>query len=379
MNSKNVLRNITPSVLWEFLHKIQLKLKQHQYKSQLKKNIPTIPSKGIYLNYGGVLGKDLDKIIHGGKVKLIHLNQVFPESSDQFNILYLVSSAQPPFALEMVRWAKKQGVKFVWNQDGVAYPAWTSREASRTGNRNMGSLIQQADHVIYQSEFCRQSADRFLRSVSVPQTILCNCVDTDLFFPSQPELPAPPWILLTAGTHQQAERIVSVLQTVAILKERKRPVLLILVGRLDWPLADQEVKETISKLRIKERVDFRPAYSQADAPALFRQAHIFLHSKYKDPCPTVVIEALASGLPVIGSNSGGMPELVGEEGGILIDVPESWDQMQYPSPEKMADAVETIFQDLPGRRQKARQRAIRYFNKKSWIDRHQNIFQTVLK
>ena len=32
--------------------------------------------------------------------------------------------------------------------------------------------------------------------------------------------------------------------------------------------------------------------------------------KYKDPCPNSVIEAMSCGLPILYSNSGGLPELV---------------------------------------------------------------------
>jgi glycosyltransferase involved in cell wall biosynthesis len=86
---------------------------------------------------------------------------------------------------------------------------------------------------------------------------------------------------------------------------------------------------------------------------------------------------MACGLPVIGSKSGGMPELVGEDGGILIDVPDSWDQMHYPSAEKIADAVEQIFNDLSRWQFKAREMVVRHFDKNIWIDRHRKIFNLV--
>jgi glycosyltransferase involved in cell wall biosynthesis len=42
-------------------------------------------------------------------------------------------------------------------------------------------------------------------------------------------------------------------------------------------------------------------------------------SLFPDPCPTVVLEAMAAGVPVIGSRNGGMPDLVTHgETGILI-------------------------------------------------------------
>jgi glycosyltransferase involved in cell wall biosynthesis len=43
-----------------------------------------------------------------------------------------------------------------------------------------------------------------------------------------------------------------------------------------------------------------------------------------DPCPMTVIEALADGLPVLGSTRGGLPELVGEDAGLPVDDPVAW-------------------------------------------------------
>ena len=43
-----------------------------------------------------------------------------------------------------------------------------------------------------------------------------------------------------------------------------------------------------------------------------------------DPCPMTVIEALADGLPVLGSDRGGLPELVGADAALPVDDPAAW-------------------------------------------------------
>ncbi len=47
-------------------------------------------------------------------------------------------------------------------------------------------------------------------------------------------------------------------------------------------------------------------------------------SRNDDPCPMTVIEALADGLPVLGSDRGGLPELVGEDAALPVDDPAAW-------------------------------------------------------
>ena len=89
----------------------------------------SVPSDGIRVSYGNILSHGSDASVRGGRVKLTHLHEAFSESRGAFNLLYLVSSAQPPFVDELARWARGRGIKVVWNQDGVAYPAWAGREA----------------------------------------------------------------------------------------------------------------------------------------------------------------------------------------------------------------------------------------------------------
>jgi glycosyltransferase involved in cell wall biosynthesis len=47
-------------------------------------------------------------------------------------------------------------------------------------------------------------------------------------------------------------------------------------------------------------------------------------SRSDDPCPMSVVEALADGVPVLGSTRGGLPELVGDDAALPVDDPGAW-------------------------------------------------------
>jgi len=329
---------------------------------------------GIRVSYGDVLPPGESEAIRGGRVKLLHLQAEFPESPGAFNILYLVSSAQPRHVDELARWARRRGVKVVWNQDGVAYPAWAGRQAGAL-NATMRAAMRHADYVLYQSEFCRASTARFLGVPAAPAEVLPNCVDIDRFRPAGTPLPSEPWMLLAAGSHQQPARVVRAIEVVAELRRRGCDARLLVAGALDWRDAAADVTRAVRTLGVADAVDVLPPYTQREAPELFRRAHVLLHLKYKDPCPTVVIEALACGVPVVGTRSGGLPELVGDEAGILLEVPESWDQLHVPDAAAAADAVERILGDHARWRAAARRRAESRYACEPWVARHRAIFQ----
>ena len=59
------------------------------------------------VSFGGVLSAR--GLIHGGAVKLTHLRDAFECSDRSFNLLYLVSSAAPAFAEDLLKSCQKLG------------------------------------------------------------------------------------------------------------------------------------------------------------------------------------------------------------------------------------------------------------------------------
>ncbi|TMK71187.1 MAG: glycosyltransferase family 4 protein [Actinobacteria bacterium] len=130
----------------------------------------------------------------------------------------------------------------------------------------------------------------------------------------------------------------------------------------------------VERLRVAERVEFTGRYAQTDAPELFRRAHVLLHTKVKDPCPSAVIEAMACGLPVVYAASGGTVELVGDEAGIGVPHPDGWDRDEPPEPAAFAEAVARTLADRERLSAAARRRAVERFSLGPWLDRHAELF-----
>lgn len=344
------------------------------YRQELRDRRFALASGGPKINYAGTEPRP-GQIVHGGRVKLLALLERFPHCETEFNAIYLVSSVLPLHVVEFVRWAKERGAKLIWNQNGVAFPAWAGGSTASV-NRSMAELLRLADFVVYQSEFCRVSADRQLGPAPCPSQILFNPVDLATFTPAARS--AETWELLAAGTHNQSFRVLGAIETLRLLRAAGRPARLTIAGELRWAGGPREVQAAIAQAGLDEHVTLLPPFTQAEALRMLQSSHVLLHAKYADPCPTIVIEAMACGVPVVGSRTGGMPELVGDEGGVLVEVPFSYDRASFPTPTQMAAAVETIMTDWPAHNRQARARAERLFDREAWVAEHERIFDACL-
>lgn len=321
------------------------------------------PSNKITLNLARVMPAP-GQIVHGGKVKLIALRERFGDTWKHFNIAYFVSSGLPPQPLTWIMVYKKFGVKVVWNQNGFAYPALYPPEVvSRI--HHLFKPMRKCDYVIYQSEFTKRCANKFLGAYIGNSCVLINPVDTEKFIPAPTAQPVEPFTIIMAGNHFESEERMRVsLEAVHLVRKKGINAKLIVTGRTEREFTEPWIEKV-------------GAFTQEEAPALYRKAHILLHLKYLDPCPTNVLEALATGLPVVGQENGGMPELVGDAG-ILLSSSEDFERLHYPSTEAVAEAILKVRENLTEFSTKARSQALR-FDKKIWLEKHEEIFNSLLK
>lgn len=306
----------------------------------------------------------------GGTAKAQKLNERFPNSPHDFSLLYLGTTWLPRDLGPLLRVARRRRAAIVVNQDGIAYPGFAGDRADAL-NEPLRRAVLAADHVVYQSEFSKRSADEFLGLPRGSWEILHNAVDVEHFKPAVGRPTGSP-VLLLGGDQTQEYRLELGLRTLAALTSSHPDARLVVTGRV---VSDSE--QLLERLGVRERVHFVGGYSQREAPALFGRAHVLLHTKVQDPCPTLVVEAMACGLPVVYPASGGTVELVGDVAGIGVPHPVSWELDEPPRPEALADAVSRVLDDLPRLSVAARERAVERFSLEPWLERHVEIFELV--
>lgn len=172
-------------------------------------------------------------------------------------------------------------------------------------------------------------------------------VDVDTFHPDRRDrawlvrklgLSADARILVFAGRPAREKNIDVLIQAVQRLGA---PYQLVLIG-------------AGAGLPAEERVISLPYEANPKAVArLLASCDAFVHANDREPFGLIVLEAMASGLPVVGVNSGGVAETVDETVGRLA---------RSAQPKAFAEAVESLFRaDRDGLAAAAREKAIRRF------------------
>ncbi len=315
---------------------------------------------------------------HGGAVKLTYLSENLPHQFPLANILYAVSSVAHPLQIKVLETARRKGLKIIVNQNGVAFPAWDGANYE-VSNRSLKQLISFADFIIYQSQFCKDSAKRYISPPDVPNEVIYNPVDARLFSPNACTAKPETLTLLLGGNQYEKYRLELALQTLKALHREVPNAKLIVTGNLWLPRDEAKAwtKQALHDMKLIEYVTFTGTYAQTDAPALYSQSHLLLHTKYADPSPGLVLEAMALGMPVVHLDNGGVPELVGDAG-IGIHVEHDWNKINLPSPQAMADAVIQVYSRRDEYSQLARQRVVENFSLQKFTARHIEIFSKVL-
>ena len=332
----------------------------------------------VYYGYNQL--PSFGKALSGGIIKSVELSGELPNTRENPNILYLVSSALPLHAVYLIRCAKKNGAKIILNQNGVAYNAWYGSGWEKA-NKFLEKIYHSADYVIFQSKFCKQATERFLGAAKVPHAILYNSVDTAYYVPrdfSSKNL----FTLLVAGTHNNSNRIIVSLETLAELKKLDVSYRLVIAGSFNWRRdnykAILEVKSWIKKLKLDNAVEIVGKYTVQQSIELFQRVALLLHVQYNDVCPRLLVESLSCGVPVVYSATGGSPEIVGADAGIGVELPLDYQHEHYPKPIELASAVEKVMGKYREFSKAARKKAVENFSQKQWIEQHRKIMAKLL-
>ncbi len=184
---------------------------------------------------------------------------------------------------------------------------WQSRLTSRAAVRRAAVLLTV-------SHFSRAELARIYGIDPLKVGVTFNAVDKARFYPGEDGAATaralglePGRYVLTVGRLEPRKNHLTLLEAYAQLQPDAPP--LVIVGQRDFGYAP--LFAAIRRHGLEARVRLIENASDADLPALMRNAQLFVYPAFAEGFGMPVLEALASGVPVITSNTTSLPEVAG--------------------------------------------------------------------
>lgn len=206
--------------------------------------------------------------------------------------------------------------------------------------------FRRAQGVIFLTRYAQRTVQQRVGSLKAHQIIIPHGVAPEFRLAPRPVAPignysdARPFRIVYVSILSAYKHQWHVAEAVAQLRRAGLPVALDLVGPSD--------KSALQRLRqVLDRVDSAHKFiryvgpvAHGELPSWYHNADAFVYASSCENLPIILLEAMASGLPIACSNRGPMPEVLGQAG--LYFDPEN--------PEDIAETVQTMLADQELRR-----------------------------
>ncbi len=253
----------------------------------------------------------------------------FSQAVKGFDLLHAVELSNA-YSLQAVR-AKKRGLVkavtlAVYENIPFSYDEYDVRRKIKE------EVIAGADHFLAVNKMTREML--LVEGVEKRKiSIVPQSVDIEMFRPykrSQDEnavrelnkkmgIGKNDFVVLRAGRMVWEKGWYDLVRAAAVLKKQKK-IKFLFIGQ---GKEKSKLQSLVKREGLSDSVIFAEQVPYSDLPDIYRLADVFVQSSlsistWQEQLGTVVMEAMASGLPIIGTLSGATKHTVGEDGGIFV-------------------------------------------------------------
>ena len=207
--------------------------------------------------------------------------------------------------------------------------AWPSLRAFL--NKAVPRSVKRATHVLADSQATKDDLIELFGTPAEKITVLYSGVEARFAPVRDPvkidrvcakyQLPRP--FILSVGTLQPRKNYGRLIEAFAqIFRHPSTPLRSVQNAFADWHLVItggkgwmfESIFEQVKQLGLESRVHFPGFVDDADLPVLYSAADLFAYVSLYEGFGLPLLEAMACGTPVIGSNTSSLPEVIGEVG-----------------------------------------------------------------
>lgn len=241
-------------------------------------------------------------------------------------------------------------IKMVVTEHWSAFIGWPELPAVRF--QKAAGVFQYAQWVFTVSEKIKKGIEeRCGIDLTKKTSVTLNSVDTGIFYSG-------------FSNSNPNEEVKNILAVARLAEEKDLPVLFKALSFLTKTNEDflcqiigtgdpDQYKDQLLDLGLTKKVAFLGATPKYEIAQKMRAADVLVISSFIENSPCVIGEALCTGLPVVSTNVGGIPELLDESNGILVPPRE---------PETLAKALITALWERKFERNTISEKAQQHFS-----------------
>ncbi len=214
----------------------------------------------------------------------------------------------------------------------LIYPNFVTKESARYYGQ-INEAVLRANRIIAVSQSTRRDLIELIGAPENKIDVIYEAADP-LFQPIPHEearrrlaatgIEAPESFILFVGTIEPRKNLGTLLRAYRILRDAYGvEASLLLSGAMGW--LSEDIRTLVRDLGIEEHVRFLGKTSMEQLLCLYNLTSVLAHPAYYEGFGLTPLEALACGAPVVCSNAGSLPEVVGDAA-ILVppDDEEAW-------------------------------------------------------
>lgn len=177
----------------------------------------------------------------------------------------------------------------------------------------LGGLLKRiwikASALVANSKGLKERALRFLPSADIE--IINNGIETDTFHPAEHNELSKELKLVTVGRLSVTKRVEMLIDAVEILNSKGENVRLTIVGGGGL---FEKLQKLIEQKQLRDIISMTGRIETGQMPEIYRKNNIFVSASMQEGMSNAMLEALASGLPIITTKCEGMEELIADNG-----------------------------------------------------------------
>jgi glycogen(starch) synthase len=213
------------------------------------------------------------------------------------------------------------------------HASFVSRQLTEPAIRERyAAVLARAERVFAVSEMLASELRAAFPDEAGRIAVLPNAVPVETF-PLAPTDARRPDELLFVGYRKASKGMETLFRAFALAHARRPSLRLRLVGSNADAAEERGWHDLVASLGVADAVTFEEPRDRAGIAEAMAQAGLFVHPSPRETFGVVAVEALATGLPVVAADSGGVTEILGAE-------PDRLGALVPPNdPQALADAI----------------------------------------